>query len=96
MAQTLTKNEAYSIAKKVTEERKLNPDIIGKIEDLPVSEYIISFVIESLEKIAPIKAMLRDDDLLELKGYELNATNKAINEVYHLLDAAVDLHTRTH
>lgn len=96
MTNALTENEAYSIAKKIIEERKLNPDIIGSIEDLPASEYIIGFVIESLEKIAPIKAMFSDDDLFELKGYELKGTKGIVDEVYNLLDAAVSLHCRTH
>jgi hypothetical protein len=96
MTKALTENEAYSIAKKVIEERKLSPGIIGQVEDLPVSEYIISFVIESLKKLSLVKAMLHDEDLLKLDGYKLDGTTQIVDEVFNLLDAAVDLHTSTH
>ncbi len=95
MVQTLTENEAYSIAKKIIEERKLNPDILGGNEK-EESECIISFVIESLKKIAPVRAMLKDENLLELKGYELDGTIEAIDVMFNMLDAAVELHTSIH
>jgi len=95
MAQTSTKNEAYSIAKKLIEKRELNPDILGGNEK-EESECIIGFVTESLKKLAPINAMLKGDDLIELKGYELDGTIEAVDVVFNMLDAAVELHTSIH
>lgn len=65
-------------------------------EKIEVDKRIIGNVFASLNKLSLVRATLNNDDLFELKEYELSGTMFAINEVFDLLDAAVDLHTRTH
>lgn len=89
------KPEDFLTVKKILDERGLNPNILG-IPDLSIDEHIITLVIESLKKLSLVKATLHDEDLLKLDGYKLDGTTQIVDEVFNLLDAAVDLHTSTH
>lgn len=89
-------SEVYKIAKEIAKEKGLNPDIIGKSEDLSASEYMATFIFESLNKLSLVRATLHDEDLMELKGYKLDGTIKVIDEVFDMLDASGSLYSHTH
>ncbi|RJO59893.1 hypothetical protein C4544_07360 [candidate division WS5 bacterium] len=94
----IAENRDLLAAEKVARLKNLNKEnvrLFGR-SDLPVDEKIISLVIDALTKLSLVQTILHSEDLLELNGYKLNGTVEVIDEVFNLLDAAVELHTRTH
>lgn len=90
-------NQELEACKEVIQEKGLPQEVSEILErDLPINEKVIYLVIESLKKLSLLKTILHDEDLLELKDYELDGTKVIVDEVYKSLDAAVNLHTKTH
>lgn len=95
---SIVENRDLLAAEKVARSKNLtkeNVRFFGR-SDVPIDEKIISLVFDALTKLSIIQPMLHSEDLLELKGYELKGTVGVIDEVFNLLDAAAELHTRTH
>jgi len=92
------KKQELLAAKEVAKERGFNQTIKKwfEREDFPVSEKIIGLVHNSVATLSMAKATLNNEDLFELKDYELLGIKYIIEDVFNLLDGATDFHARTH
>jgi len=92
----LTEEEAeeLAIAIEIAKVRALRKDIARKFseEDVSKAMKILCIIEESLNSLSLVKAVLKDDNLCTLEGYELSGVRRVVDEVSNMLAAAADLH----
>ncbi|KAF0146177.1 MAG: hypothetical protein FD156_204 [Nitrospirae bacterium] len=89
--------EACKVAEKFREQGNDYIYSFLKKKEEPVDEKIHVLVRETLVKLAPLKAMLEDEDMEKLDDfYKLTATIDTVREIHNLLTAADDMYFTVH
>lgn len=64
-------------------------------EGISIEHKIVVLVMNSLNQLSLIKAILNNDDMFKLEGYELAGVTNAVNDIDNMLAAAADLYLST-
>jgi hypothetical protein len=90
-------NEELQVIKKVIKEKELRPEfaMVLEREDIPTQEKIMELIVEAFKRLTLVNAVFKDPDLFKLEGSHLSGVEIMVEEIYTLIDAAVDLHFKT-
>jgi len=90
-------NEDMQAVKEIIKEKELRPReiMILEREDLSMQEKLMDLVLQAFKRLVLVNAVLQNPDLIRLEDSHLGGVKLMIEEIYALLDAAVDLHFKT-
>lgn len=90
---------ALEVAKGIKESGELSRYYYDclEVDDISTAEKIIGFVYDAKRKLSLVLAALNhEENQTDLNGYEFEAVQREIKEIWCLLSGATELHARTH